>query len=392
MQGKHERRPPCGSTKPPLTTDHAPSHTDVFFYSYLQPKPPPNSPPWSNAQELADVNSALLRNFLSSLPLLDLHPKRILLQTGAKNYGVHLGRARVPSLESDPQPKHLEPNFYYPQEDLLFAYCAEHPETGWNVIMPAWIIGATANAQMNALHPFAVYAAVCAKRGQPLLFPGDWSGWQGYAFHSSARLTGYLSEWAVLEEKCRNQRFNSQDTSPVTWDRWFERLVDWFGVEKGVGPPPDVLEQPVVIKGKAGKDTPMGYGPPTEVRLQFTLGKWAEDEENHQAWKELMKESDGKLTHDPFEDIEAHFTFGDGAIMGVGGCMNMNKARRLGWTGFVDTVESVFEMYWVSRHSRSGTLFELPNLLTTIQEMGGDGKAGIGMVPAMKVKEPQPLV
>lgn len=296
------------------------------------------------------MNSALLRNFLGALPILNLQPKRFLLQTGAKNYGVHLGRARAPQLESDPQPSHLEPNFYYPQEKLLFEYCEHHPETGWNVIMPAWIIGATANAQMNALHPFAIYAAVAAQRGEKLVFPGNWTGWQeNYAHHSSARLTGYLSEWAVLEDKCRNQRFNSQDTSPVTWDRFFERFTKWFGVEAGVQPPPDKFgDQVVEIPGKPGDKAPMGYGPPNKVTLQFMLTQWAKDEKNHEAWKQIMKDSGGRLTHDPFEDIEAHFTFGDGAIMGVGGLLSMNKARRLGWTGFVDTVESVFEMYWVS--------------------------------------------
>lgn len=58
---------------------------------------------WSNAQELVDVNSALLDNFLSALPLADLKPRRVLLQTGAKNYGVHIGRARTPYVESDPR-------------------------------------------------------------------------------------------------------------------------------------------------------------------------------------------------------------------------------------------------------------------------------------------------
>lgn len=44
------------------------SATHVFFYSYLQPKPPPGAPIWSNADELVKVNSALLSNFLDALP------------------------------------------------------------------------------------------------------------------------------------------------------------------------------------------------------------------------------------------------------------------------------------------------------------------------------------
>lgn len=54
--------------------------------------------------------------------------------------------------------------------------------------MPAWIIGATNNAQMNALHPFAVYAAVQARKGGSLSFTGDWNAYQNLSFHSTARL------------------------------------------------------------------------------------------------------------------------------------------------------------------------------------------------------------
>jgi hypothetical protein len=217
--------------------------------------------------------------------------------------------------------------------------------------MPAWIIGATTNAQMNALHPFAIYAAVSAHRSEPLVFPGDWDSWQGDAHHSSARLTGYLSEWAILEEKCANQRFNSQDTSPVSWDRYFERLATWFGVKEGVTPPADSTEGFGAFEGKGGKDTPMGYGPPVVSRAKFTLSAWARKEENKKAWREIMEASGGKVTHDPFEDVEANFTFGDGAFIRVG-CLGMNRARRLGWSGFVDTVEAVWEMYMVSRCSK----------------------------------------
>lgn len=53
----------------------------MFFYSYLQPKPPPNSPPWSNAEELVKVNSALLRNFLGALDICKLNLKRFLLRS-----------------------------------------------------------------------------------------------------------------------------------------------------------------------------------------------------------------------------------------------------------------------------------------------------------------------
>ncbi|OAP65517.1 hypothetical protein AYL99_01489 [Fonsecaea erecta] len=336
----------------------------IFFYSYLQPKPPPGAPVWSNADELVKVNTALLDNFLGALTLSKIIPKRFLLQTGAKNYGIHVGRARTPAIESDPQPEHLEPNFYYPQERSLFKFCKDNSTT-WNVIRPAWILGAVNNAQMNALHPFALYAAVQAQKGEPLYFPGDWDTWQWESHHSSAMLTGYLSEWAVLEDKCKNEAFNSQDTGGLSWDRFYEELTRWFGVEKGVHPPEEDLSKFHVIKGRGGKGSPMGYGPPPTFHTLFSLVTWASEPANQEAWQQLMKASGGQLTDNPFKDPQANFEFGDAAFMKFGS-LCMNKARRLGWTGFVDTMEALFEMY---------------------SEMGD-----LGMVPRMKVDKAKPLV
>ena len=230
----------------------------IFFYAYLQPRPPPGARAWSNQQELLEVNAALLRNFLQAIPQAGVRPERFLLQTGAKNYGSHLGRARTPNVESDPRPSHLGPNFYFAQEDLLFEYCEKYG-VEWNVIRPPWIIGSAMTAQMCALYPFAVYAAVTAERQLPLRFPSNWSFWQQNCSHfGTARLTGYLSEWAILEDKCKNEAFNSQDTSPISWDRIFAEYVRWFGIEEGTVPPPDDETKLPELQVPGGKDSPMG--------------------------------------------------------------------------------------------------------------------------------------
>lgn len=90
-------------------------HADyVFFYSYIHKD-------WSEADALVESNVALLKNLLGALELAGIKPTRFVLQTGGKNYGMHIGRVRTPLVESDPQPRHLGSNFYYPQEDLLKA-------------------------------------------------------------------------------------------------------------------------------------------------------------------------------------------------------------------------------------------------------------------------------
>jgi hypothetical protein len=59
------------------------------------------------------------------------------------------------------------------REDILWKYCKANNAL-WNIICPAWIIGAVNNAAMNALHPLAVYAAV---QNEPLHYPGDIEAW-----------------------------------------------------------------------------------------------------------------------------------------------------------------------------------------------------------------------
>ncbi|KAF4547945.1 Hypothetical protein D9617_33g038090 [Elsinoe fawcettii] len=341
----------------------------VFYYTYLQPPPVKGTKVWSNADELVKVNSGMLDNFLEALEKSDIWPQRFLLQTGAKNYGIHIGRARLPAIESDPQPKHLEPNFYYPQEASLFKFCEKSDgRTTWNVIRPAWIIGAVVKAQINAFYPMAIYAAVQAHLGKPLSFPSDWAKYQYECHHATAFLTGFLSEWAVLQPDCANEAFNAQDTSPLSWDRTYEELARWYGVSAGVRGPPeqsDKDDQYMVLEGKGGKDVPFGHGPPTVHRVTFSFVEWAKQEENQQAWKEIIEKSGDKIKTNPFDDVDENFVMADAAHATMG-LMSMNKARRMGWNGFVDTREGLFMMF--------------------------DEMAKMGLLPEMKVKAARPLV
>lgn len=81
----------------------------------------------------------------------------------------HIGRGRNPIMESDPAPKHLQPDqFYYEQERQLFDYCSKHPETDWNIVRPGGIVGAINSTWLNSFYPFGVYAAVQDHKGEPL--------------------------------------------------------------------------------------------------------------------------------------------------------------------------------------------------------------------------------
>jgi len=337
----------------------------VFFYAYLQPKTEGDEKVWSNTDKLEEVNGKLFSSFLKALEIADVAPKRILLQTGGKNYGIQLGRGPQPCVESDPQPRHMGPNFYYVQEDSLVDYCKRHPKTSWNVIRPFGVMGSALKAQMSGLYLYCVYSAVQAHKNEPLYFPGDWNAWQGPAPMSTARLTGYLSEFTALHESCKDQAYNSVDSNAMTFERFMAELARWYGNEQGaVGPPEDISKFEIVqLDGGKGR----GYGVPVTTGSSFKMLEWAQRDCNRKAWREIMDASSGDITSDPFEEtvVKDNFQLLD-ISFSITVTASMNKARLQGWTGFADTLEAAFE---------------------SVKEM-----VGMGLLPPVSADAARPLV
>ena len=193
-------------------------------------------------------------NFLGGLRQANLTPRRVLLQTGAKHYGFHIGPATNPSFETDPR-IHLEANFYYPQEDALFKFCKE-TGAGWNVVRPSYIIGAVRDGSLNHMVGLAIYAAIQAHLKQPLAFPGDYAAWDREYCQSTAMLNAYFEEWAALTGAAKNEDFNIQDGLPFTWGRFWVYLAGWFGT---TWTPPEADESKYREYESRWKETPRGY-------------------------------------------------------------------------------------------------------------------------------------
>ncbi|KAB2572423.1 putative nad dependent epimerase dehydratase family protein [Lasiodiplodia theobromae] len=311
----------------------------VFFYSYIQVPPKDGQGLWSNAEEMAIVNTELLSNFLAALSLADIKPRRVLLQTGAKHYGVHLGPAKVPQEESDPRVT-IEPNFYYPQEDYLVDWCEELTGVGWNVIRPSFILGAVPDAAMNLVFPIAAYAAVCKHLGQKLEFPGNLEAWERPLDLSSAMLNGYQAEWAVLDDGAANEAFNAADGSTFTWGQIWPRLAARYGVEWSG---PELDETTYEIMTIPRDETPRGYGPQATIRRRFALTDWAKKLETQQAWKELAQKHD--LLDKELRDVDRIFAFADAALANaVQVAFSMDKSRRFGWFGTVSSSDCIMEV------------------------------------------------
>ncbi|KAJ6104841.1 hypothetical protein N7523_011161 [Penicillium sp. IBT 18751x] len=349
------RRPPTGTHMPPnvdhLAVDFLQSPEEiasvlkaqhvkadyVFFFSYVQIDHQEGERPWSNAKKMCEVNGQLLRNFLEALELAQIKPKRFILQTGAKNYGSHIGPPKRPAEEWDPRVT-LEPNFYYEQEDILWEY---HRRTGvdWGVVMPAAILGAVPEAAMNMCFPLAIYASVCAHMNKPLEFPGDQVAFQNPMSQSTATLNAYHEEWVALSENTKNQKFNVCDSSAFTYETLWPKIAGWYGI------PWKVPSEEGLTEVEWGSyPTPRGYGPRAKVRFQFSLVQWAKQKEVQQAWIELAAKHN--LGYKEIRDIEQNFGFLDWALrQSEPFSMSMDKSRKRGWHGFVDSCEAFLNVF-----------------------------------------------
>jgi hypothetical protein len=231
-----------------------------------------------------------LRNFLEAQALLKTLPKTVLLQLGAKYYGVHLGPAAVPQEELDPRVL-LEPNFYYSQEDYLTTFAARH-QINWVTTRPSWIPGAVLEAAMNLCLPLGIYATVQKHLGKPLEYPADLAAWETQQTLSSAQMNGYLAEWAVLTRAAQNGSLNATDDCAFTWGKFWPKLAAWFDIPwKG---PADAVdadsgEQAAQLHKVETpySPPPRGFGPPGRLKYKFTLVEWAKRREVQEAWKEI---------------------------------------------------------------------------------------------------------
>ncbi|KFZ02442.1 hypothetical protein V500_00185 [Pseudogymnoascus sp. VKM F-4518 (FW-2643)] len=293
----------------------------VFFFAYIQPSPKEGGDIWSAADDLVKINTQLLSNFLEGQALSKTLPKRVLLQLGAKYYGVHLGPAAVPQEETDPRVL-LEPNFYYTQEDCLREFAQKHG-IGWNTTRPSWIPGAVPDAAMNLCLPLAIYAIVQKHLGKPLEYFADLAAWETNQTLSSAQLNCYLAEWAVLTDGVKDESFNASDDCAFTWGKFWPKLAARFDIP-WTGPASD----------------PSLY---RETETLFTLTEWAKQPEVQRAWQEIAQAH--QLRDKTLGDIDRIFGFTDAALTWSYPIhFTTTKAKKLGFFGFVDSSESVLKV------------------------------------------------
>jgi hypothetical protein len=123
----------------------------------------------SNFASNTGPNRDMLVNSVTAITRASPGLKRVVLVTGTKYYGVHLGPVKTPMLQTDP--RHPPPNYYFDQIDWLTAFQREK-EWDWVELRPQTLCGFAPGSPMSILPAIAVYAALSKELGLPLRFPG----------------------------------------------------------------------------------------------------------------------------------------------------------------------------------------------------------------------------
>lgn len=266
--------------------DVAPTH--VFFTTWSRR---------STEAENIEVNSAMVRHVLDALS-----PKKsvrhVALVTGLKHYlgpfdaYVSGGFLPVTPLREE-QPRLDLPNFYYAQEDEVYA-AARRDGFTWSIHRPHTVIGKAIGNAMNMGSTLAVYASICKETGRPFRWPGSAGQWNGLCDVTDARILAKHLVWASTTEAARNEAFNVVNGDFFRWNWLWPRLAAWFGVESagfdGTVHPleAEMADAPAIWKGMVAKyklkeadidrlaspwHTDLDLGRPIEVMTDMTKSR-----------------------------------------------------------------------------------------------------------------------
>jgi nucleoside-diphosphate-sugar epimerase len=283
--------------------DARPSH--VFITTWLRQP--------TEAENIR-VNAAMVRNLLDAV-----RPgggvRHVALVTGLKHYlgpFESYGSGKLPATPfREEQPRLDIENFYYAQEDEVFA-AAARDGFGWSVHRPHTIVGYAIGNAMNMGVTLAAYATICRETGRPFLFPGSPAQWNGLVDMTDARLLARHLEWAATTPAARDQAFNVVNGDVFRWSWMWGRLAAWFGLEPAPYP---------------GRATPL------EQQLADAAPLWAEIAREHR----LAEPDLGRLASAWHTDADL------GRPIEV--VTDMTKSRRLGFLDYQPTEDSFLDLF-----------------------------------------------
>ncbi|KAG4435700.1 hypothetical protein IFR05_008812 [Cadophora sp. M221] len=242
--------------------------THAFYTSYVHT---------ADFATLRDKNVPLFKTFLETIDTICPKLEHVVLQTGGKHYGVHLGPVRSPSVEDRPRYED-EYNFYFLQENDMLAMQQKKKTWHWSVIRPNGIIGYTPHGSgMSEVLSLAIYFLICQELNEPAHYFGNDFMWNTYDDKSSSKGIAKMSVWAATQECTKEEAFNYVNGDVFRWKHLWPELAAYFGAE---APEP---EFPVVD----------AKSPAPKFLNNFDMIEWSKDKQP--VWERIVAKLGGHI-------------------------------------------------------------------------------------------------
>jgi nucleoside-diphosphate-sugar epimerase len=211
--------------------------TAVFFAVWMR---------MSSEAENIRVNSGIIRDVLAAVGPGGT-VRHVSLMTGLKHYlGPFEAYAQGESRETpfhEYEPRLDLPNFYYAQEDEMWA-AAERYGFTWSTHRSHTVIGFAVGNAMNMGMTLSVQAALCKELGMPFVFPGNEIQWNGLTDMTDADLLARQMVWTAETEGLPSQSYNTANGDVFRWKWMWPRIAELLGVEpEGYDTRPRPLEE-----------------------------------------------------------------------------------------------------------------------------------------------------
>ena len=175
-------------------------------------------------------NRDMLVNAVTAIDAASPALRRVVLVTGTKYYGAHLGPFKTPARESDP--RHLGPNYYFDQIDWLAGF-QRGKRWDWVELRPQTLCGFAPGTPMSLAPAIAVYAAISRELGLPLRFPGKAGAYASiYQVTESSHFANAV-RWAADEPRCALEAFNITNGDYFRWQNLWPKLAAAFDMPAG---------------------------------------------------------------------------------------------------------------------------------------------------------------
>jgi nucleoside-diphosphate-sugar epimerase len=175
-------------------------------------------------------NRDMLVNAVTALDAASPLLRRVVLVTGTKYYGSHLGPFKTPARESDP--RHPPPDYYFNQIDWLTGF-QRGKSWDWVELRPQTLCGFAPGTPMSLAPAIAVYAAISKELGLPLRFPGKAGAYTSiYQVTESVHFAN-AALWAATEPRCTLEAFNITNGDYFRWINMWPKLAAAFDMPAG---------------------------------------------------------------------------------------------------------------------------------------------------------------